>query len=118
MTQSTDPTENHNETSQWLFELQILGIELDDHVHRMGLELDEFRSEIDRTESKLKELQREVMHREYKLPWVKKCWYTAHKLGLIMERHGELILNDDPHLFDDFPDSWDLPEGKEGKERK
>jgi len=115
MTQSTESTEDHN-ASKWPMELKELGFKLAEHIDREGNELDMWRSEITQTESKLEELQREVTHLEYKLRWLKKCWYIAHKLGLIMERHGEVILKDDPNIFDDFVDSWGQPEGS--KERK
>jgi len=116
MIESREPTEDHNEASSWPMELKGLEFKLDEHIHETGSELDMWRSEITQTEFKLKELQGTVEVLEYRLSWEKKCWYAAHKLGVIMERHGEVILENDPHLFDDFVDSWDLPEG--GKDRK
>jgi len=110
MTQSTEPTENHNEASSWPMKLNELGFKLDERINETGSELDMWRSEITQTEFKLKELRGTVEVLEYRLSWLKKCWYAAYKLGVIMERHGEIILKDDPDLFDDFVDSWDLPE--------
>jgi len=116
MTQPREPTENHNGALSWPMELRALESELDDHIQQTGSELDMWRLEITQTEFRLKELQGTVGVLEYRLSWLRKCWYTAHKLGLIIERHAEVILKDDPHLFDDFPDSWDQAEGS--KDRK
>jgi len=116
MTQSSEPTEDHNQAVSWPMELNELGFKLDEHIRETGSELDMWRSEITQTEFKLKELQGTVEVLEYRLSWEKKCWYTAHKLGVIIERHAEVILKDDPSIFDDFVDSWGRAEGS--KERK